>query len=166
MGSECSGVVTAHNLFRKRKYQFVHRIWIAWSQSTYNFSRHDGFLATQGGTLRSEALIQNRRGWPPCPSTMSASAPCSCNGRRSLVLSSGSVYQWGKLEIERSVTAFPLDVIVRQHPKQCSSCYLTTAVFSIINCVWIAKKAVLIKCKYICNKQLSTSIRFVPLYRS
>jgi hypothetical protein len=72
----------------------------------------------------------------------------------------------GKLEIEGSVAAFPLDVIMRQHPKQRPSCYLTTAVLIIINCVWIAKKVALMKCKHICNERLSTRIRFVPLCRS
>ena len=41
------------------------------------------------------------RGWPACPSTMSASAPCACNGRKSLVLSSGSIHRWCDL-CERS----------------------------------------------------------------
>jgi hypothetical protein len=40
-------------------------------------------------------------GWPTCPSTISASAPCACNGRKSLALSSGSVRRWGDL-YERS----------------------------------------------------------------
>jgi hypothetical protein len=80
--------------------------------------------------------------------------------------SNPSCMEVGKLEIEGSVTAFPLDVMMRQHPKQCPSRHLTTAVFSIINCVWITKKAVLMKCKHICNKRLSTGIRFIPLYRS
>jgi len=71
-----------------------------------------------------------------------------------------------KREIEGSVAAFPVDIRMRQHPKEWLSRHFTTAVFNIINCVWINKKAVLIKRKHICNKQLSRSIRFVPLYRS
>jgi len=71
-----------------------------------------------------------------------------------------------KLEIEGSVAAFPLDVMMRQHPKQCLGRHFTTAVFSIKNYVWITKKAVLMKYKHICNERLSTGIRFVLLYRS
>jgi hypothetical protein len=72
----------------------------------------------------------------------------------------------GKLEIEGSVTAFLPNIMMRQYPKQRASRHLTTAVFIIINCVSIAKEAVLMKCKHICDKRLSTGTRFVPLYGS
>lgn len=42
------------------------------------------------------------RDWPTCPLTMSASAPCAYNSRRSLALSSGCIRRWDDLSEQGS----------------------------------------------------------------